>query len=289
MSHLLCLGMGYSARVLASRLHGEGWRISGSAQSAEGKLQVTAAGFEGILFDGTSTSQDVIDALHAATHLLISAPPGVTGDPVLTHCGDSITAAPNLRWIGYLSTVGVYGDHGGAWVDEDTPATPGSERSKLRLTTENAWLDFGIAYDLPVHIFRLAGIYGPGRSAIDNLCAGRARRIDKPGQVFNRIHVDDIATALRASMTKPQAGRVYNVTDGNPSAPADVVAYGAELLGLPLPPLVPFADAGLSAMGRSFYSENKRVSNKRILSELGVTLAYPTYREGLRAIAGLCS
>jgi nucleoside-diphosphate-sugar epimerase len=157
------------------------------------------------------------------------------------------------------------------------------------LTAETAWLALGIAHNLPVQIFRLAGIYGPGRSAIDNLRADRARRIDKPGQVFNRIHVDDIATALRASMTKPQAGRVYNVTDGNPSAPADVVAYGAELLGLPVPPLVPFADAGLSAMGRSFYSENKRVSNKRILSELGVTLAYPTYREGLRAIAGLCS
>ncbi len=289
MSHLLCLGMGYSARVLARRLHGEGWRISGSAQSADGKLQVTAAGFDGLQFDGLSTSQDVIDALQTTTHLLISAPPGVTGDPVLTHCAGSIATAPNLRWIGYLSTVGVYGDHGGAWVDEETPATPGSERSKLRLTAENAWLDFGSANDLPVHIFRLAGIYGPGRSAIDNLRAGRARRIDKPGQVFNRIYVDDIATALTASMTKPHASRVYNVTDGNPSPPADVVAYGAELLGLPVPPLVPFADAGLSAMGRSFYSENKRVSNARILNELSVMLAYPSYREGLRAVAGLCS
>ena len=289
MSHLLCLGLGYTARVLACRLHNEGWRIGGSAKDDEGVKRIAAGGYEGMQFDGASSSQDVIDALHTATHLLISASPGAAGDLVLAHCGDSITAAPNLRWIGYLSTVGVYGDHGGAWINEDTLATPGSERSKHRLAAEEDWMALGQAHDLPVHIFRLAGIYGPGRSAIDNLRTGRARRIDKPGQVFNRIHVDDIATVLQASIAQPSSGRIYNVTDGNPSAPADVVAFGAELLGLPVPPLVSFKDAGLSAMGRSFYSENKRVSNARILGELGVTLSYPSYRDGLRAIAGLCS
>lgn len=289
MSHLLCLGLGYSARVLARRLHLEGWRITGSARTAEGTAKITGAGYEGLLFDAPSAPQGFNDTMRSATHLLISAAPDAAGDPILAYCSDLIASAPNLTWIGYLSTIGVYGDHGGRWVDEDTPATPGNARSQHRLAAENAWLTHGKAHDVPVQVFRLAGIYGPGRSAIDQLRAGRARRIDKPGQVFNRIHVDDIATLLKASIAQPRAGRIYNVADGNPTPPTDVVAFGAELLGLPVPPLVPFADAGLSKMGRSFYSENKRVSNKRILAELGVTLAYPTYRDGLRAIAGLCS
>ena len=289
MNHLLCIGLGYTARVLAERQHSAGWGISGSARDEDGARRIADAGYHSILFDGSAATQPLRDAFAHASHLLISAPPDASGDPVLRQCCELITAGPNLNWIGYLSTIGVYGDHGGAWIDEDTPANPGSERSKYRLAAEQAWLALGRTHHLPVHIFRLAGIYGPGRSAIDTLRAGRARRIDKPGQVFNRIHVDDIATVLQASIANPRAGRVYNVTDGNPCAPGDVVAFAAELLGLPVPPLVPFEDAELTPMGRSFYSENKRVSNARIHDELSIRLAYPTYRDGMKAIAGLCS
>ena len=172
MTHLFCFGLGYSARALARQLSSEGWRISGSAQTAEGVERIAAAGHEGVLFDGRSAPDGIADLLKTATHLLISVPPNDAGDPVLLRCGDLITTAPSLVWIGYLSTVGVYGDHNGAWVDEDTPATPLSARSMRRLAAENAWLAFGKAHDVPVHVFRLAGIYGPGRSTIDRLRAG---------------------------------------------------------------------------------------------------------------------
>ena len=222
--------------------------------------------------------------LAGTTHLLVSIPPDIEGDMVLRHFRDDIAALPDLAWVGYLSTVGVYGDRQGQWVDETAPARPTSERSLRRVLAEQAWLTFGAESGRRVEVFRLAGIYGPGRSVIDNLRAGTARRIVKPGQVFNRIHVDDIARVLAAAIDTPAGHTLYNVADDEPAPPQDVVAYAAELLGIDPPPEIPIAQAGLTGMSASFWAESKRISNARIKSALGVTLAYPTYREGLRAI-----
>ncbi|MGI9386430.1 MAG: SDR family oxidoreductase [Methyloligellaceae bacterium] len=284
MTTLFCFGFGYSAMALARHLAARGWRVSGTARSDERASDIRAAGFEPILFSNDGALVDIQEAVERATHILVSIPPGEGGDPVLRSFGDQLSAVSTLAWLGYLSTVGVYGNWDGAWVGEEDEARPVSERSKRRVAAERAWLDLAAANTLPVHIFRLAGIYGPGRNALENLQKGIARRIDKPGQVFNRIHVEDIARVLAASIGKPNPGAIYNVTDDEPSPPQDVVAYAAKLLGPAPPPLIPFQDAELSPMGRSFYGENKRVRNDRIKSELGVTLAYPTYREGLRAI-----
>ncbi len=285
MNHLVCFGFGFSAGVLAERLSPQGWRITGTSRSAEGVERIRARGFEAAHFDGTAQSDDVAAALETASHLLISAPPGDDGDPVLAHHQADIIAAAGLRWIGYLSTIGVYGDRGGAWVDETTPEAPSSERSKRRLAAEQSWLALKRTAAGPeVQVFRLAGIYGPGRSAIDQLRAGRARRIVSPGQVFNRIHVDDIASTLAAAITTDGAHTVYNVTDDEPAPPQDVIGHAAKLLGVPAPPEVPIEEADLSPMAKSFYSELRRVRNDRIKKDLGVRLCYPTYREGLAAV-----
>jgi nucleoside-diphosphate-sugar epimerase len=294
MNHLLCFGFGFSARALAARLSSpsnqRAWRITGTSTTAAGCERIRQAGHQAVLFDGASPSPDVTQALVRATHVVVSAPPGEQGDPVLRHHREDLRTAAQLKWIGYLSTVGVYGDHGGAWVDETTTANPGSPRSQRRLVAEQAWLTLtaglGPQQCPLVGVFRLSGIYGPGRSAIDNLRDGSARRLVKPGQVFNRIHVDDIALVLEAAIARQQTDQIYNVTDDEPAPPQDVVAYAAALLGLPVPPDLPFATATLSPMARSFYSENKRVRNNRIKHELGVTLAHPTYREGMAAVAG---
>jgi len=206
------------------------------------------------------------------------------GDPVFDSHRDDITAIPNLAWLGYLSTTGVYGDRGGGWVDETSELQPTGERGARRVAAEMAWLGLCRDRDVPVHVFRLAGIYGPGRCPFDALRAGTARRIDKPGQVFSRVHVDDLATVLRASMAQPRPGAVYNVCDDEPASPAEIIAHAAALLGLPPPPLVPFEAAELSPMARSFYADNKCVSNALIKQELGVRLRYPSYRDGLPAI-----
>jgi nucleoside-diphosphate-sugar epimerase len=212
-------------------------------------------------------------------------PPDLEGDAVLRHFRDDLAALPDLAWIGYLSTVGVYGDWQGQWVDETSPTRPTSERSLRRVQAERAWLGFGVDSGRRVEVFRLSGIYGPGRSVIDSLKAGTAHRIVKPGQVFNRIHVDDIARVLAAAIDDTSAGHaIYNVSDDEPAPPQDVVACAAELLGLPVPPEIPFEQAGLTGMAASFWAESKRVSNARIKSALGVELAYPTYREGLSAL-----
>jgi nucleoside-diphosphate-sugar epimerase len=286
MTHLLCFGFGYSAGVLAPRLVAQGWTVSGTSTTEAGVARIKSAGFYGTIFDGRVKSAEATNALQTATHVLLSIPPGAAGDPALVVYGDVIAASPAIIWIGYFSTVGVYGDSGGDWVDEDTPARPASQRGTRRLSAEHAWLDLGRRTQKTVMIFRLPGIYGPGRSTIDDLRAGTARRIIKPGQVFNRIHVDDIASAVEAGIAKPSAGRVYNVTDDEPASPQDVVTFGAELLGLPSPPKLDFATADLSPMARSFYSESKRVSNARMKAELGIRLAYPSYREGLLGIIG---
>ena len=286
MNHLLCFGFGFSARALAARLSPHQWQLTGTSTSEAGCAAIRAAGHAAVRFDGAAPSANVAAALATVTHVIVSAPPGEAGDPVLRYHRDDLRTAPQLKWIGYLSTVGVYGDHGGAWVDEATPANPGSLRSQRRLEAEQAWLALPGGTETIIGVFRLSGIYGPGRSAIDNLRDGSARRIVKPGQVFNRIHVDDIALVLDAAMARQPATAIYNVTDDEPAPPQDVVAFAAGLLGLPAPPELPFATAALSPMARSFYSESKRVRNDRIKQELGVSLLHPTYREGMAAIAG---
>ena len=279
---LFCFGFGYSAEALARRLSSRTAALAGTRTSLAGgepALGATLAEFQG---DGASAQ--VRGLLAGTTHLLVSIPPDIEGDMVLRHFRDELAALPDLAWVGYLSTVGVYGDCQGQWVDETAPTRPTSERSLRRVLAEKAWLAFGAESGRRVEVFRLSGIYGPGRSVIDNLRAGTARRIVKPGQVFNRIHVDDIALVLAAAIDTPAGHTVYNVSDDEPAPPQDVVAHAAELLGLPVPPEIPFAQAGLEGMAASFWTESKRVSNARIKGALGVTLAYPTYREGLRAV-----
>lgn len=279
---LFCFGLGYSALALAGMLAARGWRVTGTCRSAERAAALRRAGYPAHLFDRDRPLAPA--AISGATHVLVSVPPDATDDPVLVRHGDDLAALPGLAWLGYLSTTGVYGDRGGGWVDEGCALRPSGERGRRRVAAEAGWLDLWRRRGVPVHIFRLAAIYGPGRSPFDALRAGAARRIDKPGQVFSRIHVEDLARVLCASMSQPRPGAVYNVCDDEPAAPEAVVAHAAALLGMPAPPLVPFAAARLSPMALSFYDDSKRVSNALIKSELGVALRYPDYRAGLAAI-----
>ena len=278
---LFCFGYGYSAEALALKLSPRLTEVAGTRTNPEAPAE---AGAVLAAYKGDGPSAEVRSLLTGTTHLLISIPPDLEGDAVLRDFAGDVAALPDLAWVGYLSTVGVYGDARGAWVDEESPARPLTERSLRRAQAEQAWLDFGAGAGRRVEVFRLAGIYGPGRSVIDNLRAGTARRIVKPGQVFNRIHVDDIARVLAAAIDRDTGLAVFNVSDDEPAAPEDVVAYAAELLGLPVPSAVPFEEAGLSGMAASFWSECKRVKNARIRRDLEVELLYPTYREGLRAL-----
>jgi nucleoside-diphosphate-sugar epimerase len=284
LSRLFCFGLGYSAEALARRLRRKGWQIAGTARDPANLERLRDEGFEVASFGGEARNAEVAALLAGTTHLLHSIPPGKDGDPVLRHYRDAIASLSSLAWIGYLSTVGVYGDHAGAVVDETATLKPSSDRAKARMVAESFWLALGEEMGAPVQIFRLAGIYGPGRSTLDKLRDGTARRVVKPGQVFSRIHVDDIASVLEASIARPRAGAIYNVADDHPAAPDEVVAYAAELMGVAPPPAVPFEEADLTPMARSFYGDSRRISNARIKSELGVTLRYPTYREGLRAL-----
>jgi nucleoside-diphosphate-sugar epimerase len=279
VNHLLCFGFGFSARAFAARLDKQVWKISATSRDAAGIAEIEAQEFRGLLFDNTlQISPDV-------THILISAPPGENGDPVLRLFQAQLQGfSKSLKWVGYLSTTGVYGDRGGEWVDEESPLEPNTARGQRRLEAERSWLRLHRDIGLPVHVFRLAGIYGPGRNQLLNVRDGSAKRIIKPGQIFSRIHVADIAGVLAASIEKPHPGRAYNVCDDEPCPPQEVVAYAANLLGLPLPPEIPFEQANLSPMAKSFYADSKRVSNKRIKAELGYKLIYPNYREGLRAL-----
>jgi len=284
MNHLLCFGLGFSARVLAERLAAKGWTISATSRSADGAEKIRALGYRGLVFDGAAPLPE--SAWDGVTHGVVSAPPGTEGDPVLLrHAEDIARRARQFRWIAYLSTTGVYGDHGGALVTEETPLTPNTERGHKRLLAETQWLALWRNHGLPVHIFRLAGIYGPGRNQLLSLRDGTAKRVIKEGQVFSRIHVEDIATVLEASIARPNPGGAYNVCDDEAAPPQDVVEFGARLLGLPVPPAIPFDAAELSPMARSFYADSKRVSNARMKEELGVRLSYPSYREGLTEIA----
>ncbi len=277
MKTLLSIGHGYSAQALARLLIPQGWVVIGTTRSADRARAFAAEGVEPLLLPGT-----LAPALARASHILTSVAPDVSGDPILRDHATELRAA-RPEWVGYLSTTAVYGDHQGGWVSEDTPLTPATPRGQARVAAETAWGDLG----LPVHIFRLAGIYGPGRGPFEKVRDGTARRIIKPGQVFSRIHVDDIAQVLAASMQHPRPGSVYNLCDDDPAPPEDVIAHAAELLGLPLPPAIPYDQADLTPMARSFYAESKRVRNDRIKSDLGITLLHPTYRQGLASLLAL--
>ncbi len=282
MKTLFCFGLGYSALSTARMISKAGWQIRGTVRSAGKAQALKPEGIDAVVFDGTGPGAEVAAKLAGCDAVLVSIAPGEDGDPALIHHGTDIAATKPKALI-YLSTVGVYGNHDGAWVDEETPVAPRSERSIRRAAAEQAWLDFGAEHDLPVMVFRLSGIYGPGRSPFDKLRAGTARRIVKPGQMFNRIHVDDIAGAVFAGLRRPRAG-VYNITDKEPAPPQDVVAHAAHLLGVPPPPEVAFEDAELSPMGRSFYGENKRVACAKAQRMLPWRLRYPTFRDGLEAL-----
>jgi nucleoside-diphosphate-sugar epimerase len=279
---LFCFGLGYTAQALARALGRADWRVGGTTRTAENRARLVAQGLDAWLFGRDHPLDTAATALAGTTHVLTSVPPDAAGEPVLDHHLHDLLALEGLAWAGYLSTTGVYGDRGGEWVYESDPPAPGSARTRARVAAEGRWLASG----LPVHVFRLAGIYGPGRSALDAVRAGTARRIVKPGQMFGRIHVEDIARVLEASIARPNPGAIYNVADDEPAPPQDVIAYAAHLLGIPAPPEIPFERAELSPMARSFYVDNRRVANDRIRRELGVELAYPTYREGLERLLG---
>jgi dTDP-4-dehydrorhamnose reductase len=277
--HILFFGFGFSAQALSRLLPKTEWTITGTSRSAEGAAEITKLGFNGVVFDDLKTIPSDV------THIVTSVPPDAEGDPMLRKFGAELQArATDFEWLAYLSTTGVYGDHEGAWVNEDTALTPNTERGHRRLSAEKAWMRLHYHHKLPVHIFRLAGIYGPGRNALESLKDGTAKRVIRPGQIFSRIHVDDIAGILAASMAKPNNGRAYNVADNEPCPPQDVISYGAELLGLTPPPEIPFDTAELSPMARSFYMDSKRVSNDRVKEELGYRFLYPDYRAGLKSL-----
>lgn len=283
-NNLFCFGYGYSCDYLGHELQKlENWNISGTTRTTEKKDTLKNRGIEAHIFDYEHPLADAAHILKDTTHLLISTPPGDEGDPAFISHAHDLTKLPNLKWVGYLSTTGVYGDRGGDWVDESSELRPSSKRGSRRVKAEEQWLSLYNAYNLPIHIFRLAGIYGPGRSALDTVRVGSARRIDKPGHIFSRIHVEDIAQILLASMHNPKAGSIYNVCDDNPAPSHEIVSYACDLLGKPKPPLISFENADISPMARSFYSDNKRVNNDRIKNDLNITLKYEDYKSGLKA------
>ena len=277
--NLFCFGLGYCADYLSAKLIKQGWQVSATCRTSQKAAVLEASGIRPVLLSGKKVT---VTDLDKADHILISVPPEQDGsDPVINFAEAALAALQDqLKWVGYLSTTGVYGDHQGAWIDEETPAGLLSERGQRRVAAEAQWAATG----LPMHYFRLAGIYGPGRNSLRALQNGTARRVVKQGQVFSRIHLVDITRILEASMANPNAGRAYSVCDDTPAPPQDVVTYAAELMGVSPPALQDFATAELSPMARSFYGENKRIRNNRIKEELGVSLEYPDYRAGLSAL-----
>lgn len=277
---LFVLGLGYTAKVIARDLAAEGWRVAGTTRTADSRAALKAAGFDAYVHSPDTPLAPEAPAFRDATHVLATAPPDAEGDPFLAAVGAAINGRGSLVWTGYLSTTGVYGDLGGGEADETTPLNPTSDRSRRRVLAERQWQ----AITPAAHVFRLPGIYGPGRNALQQIIDGRARRILKPGHRFSRIHVDDISQAVRAAMARPTPGAVTNVIDDLPAESADVLAYAAELLGRPVPHAMPFETAELSPMAKSFYADNKTVSNAAMKRDLGIALKYPTYREGLQAL-----
>lgn len=282
--HLTFLGFGYVAKSLTRYLR-DNYSISAIVRT---RREPQEAEFPQVSFvQWHGTNREVANSIRQSTHIVSSVPPTKNGDPAMELLASLLENAKHLKWLALLATTGPYGDRGGAWVDETAEIAPDHIRASLRTRQEIDWLDFHKNLSLPVHIFRLSGIYGPGRSAFDKLRNGRARRIIKPGQVFSRIHVDDIAQTLAASMKRPNPGSIYNVADDMPAPPQDVIEYAAKLLGVPVPPDEDFATAEMSPMARSFYADNRRVANAKIKSQLGVALEYVDYRAGLQAILAL--
>ena len=279
---IFIFGAGYSARAFAETARGRAGSILGTTRSDEKFEALRLSGISPLLFDGSELSSQLIEALRITTHLVLSIAPGDNGDPVLALIPELRQRMPRLRWIGYLSTVGVYGDHGGAWIDETAECLPSSRRSRARIDAEKAWTAAADAAGVPVALARLSGIYGPGRNAFVNLAAGTAKRLIKPGQVFNRIHVDDIAAALW-HLAERELGGPFNVSDDEPAPPQDVVTYAAELMGIEPPPEELFDPAKLSPMARSFYGEVKRISN-RAIKKTGYEFRFPNYRAALDAM-----
>lgn len=275
-------GLGYSALAAARLLRGQA-DISGTTREPSRSAALKSAGIDAIVFDGATRAPEVDAALAQATHVIVSVPPAEAGDPVLALHGEDIARAPDLRWIGYLSSLAVYGNYGGAWVSEETTPHPKTERAVRRHRAELEWRRLGTSRTIPVATFRIAGIYGPGRNAFVALREGRAHRVVKPGQVFNRIHIDDIASAIAASLIADRGG-ILNLADDLPSPPQDVVTFAAGLMDLAPPPEIPFETAELSPMAQSFYADNKRADNRRLKALLGRPLAFPSYREGLQAL-----
>lgn len=282
MNKLFCFGYGYTCDYLGHALAPRGdWMLAGTTRDPDKRLALRARGISAHIFDYEHPLADPYHALEGTTHVLISTPPDDAGDPSFMMHNEDLLQIPTLRWVGYLSTTSVYGDRGGGAVDENSELRPTSKRGSRRMEAERQWLSLGQANGLPVHVFRLAGIYGPGRSALDSVRAGVARRINKPGHAFGRVHVEDIVQTLLASFEKPQAGQIYNVVDDLPAPSHEVIEYACQLLDKPVPPLVDFEDANLAPITRSFYMDNRHTLNKKIKQVLGVRLKYPDFRAGL--------
>ncbi|WP_262693482.1 SDR family oxidoreductase [Kordiimonas aquimaris] len=277
--HLLVLGPGYSAAPLMDRTQRAGWRVSATWRRQERAAELEDSGIKPVALTKEAFAKD--GPLSSVTHVLVSIAPNKDGDPVLTALSDQLEKLPLIKWIGYLSSTNVYGDHGGAWVDETSTTKPSLDRGKRRLEAEENWTALGTRINAVVHIFRLAGIYGPGKNAIRSVMDGKAKRTIKQGQVFGRIHRDDIASALWLAANSDIISTVFNLTDDLPAPPQDVITAASQLLGVAPPPIVAFEDANLSAMGRSFYAENKRVRNIKAKQALGWRLEYPDYHQAL--------
>lgn len=280
---LFCFGYGYTASFLSDRLRQFDWQIAGTTTDPEKKVYLKKSGIDAMLFDQNHMINDPVRTFADVTHVLLSIPPGAEGDPVAEIHGLDLADMKHLEWVGYLSTTAVYGNLDGGWADETTPTAPTSRRGSLRTLAEDQWRSLYITDGLPLHIFRLAGIYGPGRSAVDSVRTGTAKRIDKPDHVFNRIHVEDIVQTLIASMNQPSPGSIYNLSDDNPSPSHEVISFACNLAGCDVPPLIPYDQTEMAPIVRSFYKDNKRVRNDKIKDALGIELLYPDYRAGLQA------
>tara|TARA_R110002050_G_scaffold98371_6_gene204494 strand:+ start:3440 stop:4369 length:930 start_codon:yes stop_codon:yes gene_type:complete len=283
---LFCFGLGFSAQALIRHLRIADWYSGGTARDPEKVTALSTEGIDAVVWDGGVLSDAALNRIQAATHILISTPPSEAGDPAFAAAHQLIAEKSDIQWLGYLSTTGVYGDTGGAHVDETAQLNPSSPRSQRRVDAEAQWMSLFHDYGIPVHVFRLAGIYGSGRSPFDQIRGRQAKRINKPGHAFSRIHVDDIARVLAKSIANPKPGAVYNVCDDEPAPPAEVTAYACGLLGVEPPPLEEFeiVKERMSPMALSFWNDNRRVDNWKIREELGVKLAYPDYRSGLNAV-----
>lgn len=280
---LFCFGYGYTCDDLGQALLARGWGVSGTTRDPEKRRFLKEQGLRGFMFDAGHPLEDPALFLRGTTHLLISTPPDDDGDPVFDLHAQDILNIPALEWVGYLSSTSVYGDRDGGWVDESSEIRPSSKRGSRRARAEEQWMSLFRSHDLPVHVFRLAGIYGPGRSALDSVRAGIARRINKQGHAFSRIHVADIVQTLMASMSAPNPGAAYNLADDLAAPSHEVIKYACDMLGIQAPPLLPYEDADMAPIARSFYNDNKRIRNDRIKAELGIKLLYPTYMDGLKA------